>query len=154
MTSRRSSGGPARSVRELLRGPGSPLLEMSRHAELLEGLNKLLDDYLDRPIVEHVRVASARHQRLVLCADSPTWGHRIRYLAPTILDHIRKFGAVELGNVHVIVRPALARHRTRGRKSLKLSSRSASLLNRVAADLDNPALARTLRRIGRRARSG
>jgi len=146
--------GPRR-IGDLLRPTGSPLAALVRRAGQRERLNARLGDILDRPLLDHIQVAGGENGVLVLMADTPVWGHRIRYLAPTILQHLQ-LHEPELRDVRIIVRPAREEPPpaapARARRTLSRSC--ASLLETVAATCDNPALARILARLSSRTRDG
>lgn len=142
-----------KSIRDVLRGRGSVLENLTTESERRVALDALLDDFLDTPFRDHVQVASARHGALILCADCPAWGHRIRYLAPSILKYLRDRGASDLETVSISVQqeprpPAL----DRPRPAPGLSPGSARALESAADNLDDPDLARRLRAIARHRR--
>ena len=123
-----------------------------RGARRQQRLDALLRGFLDRPLADHVHVASAQGEILVLAADTPVWGHRIRYLAPAILEQMRE-QVPELVDVHIIVRPRDEPPATPevARRAV-LSRASASLLETVAGSCDNPPLARVLARMSAKRR--
>ena len=93
-----------RRVNDLLAAKSSPLGALVRGARRQQRLDALLAGFLDRPLADHVQVASGDADVLVLAADAPVWGHRIRYLAPAILERMRG-EAPQLRDVRIIVRP-------------------------------------------------
>ena len=158
-----------RRLSDVLNQSNSVLAELKRKIHRLQHLNALLADCLDAPVLEHIQIASVHDEQphnsnlqrgnpqLVLVADSPVWGHRIRYLAPTIIEFLHQHG--ELTNIHdtrIIVRPAETRatiHETSEHQGKFISERSAKLLLQVANELDNSDLAEQLRRLGQRGSS-
>jgi hypothetical protein len=139
---------------ELLSAPGSPLRPLVAGARRQRLLDEILRRFLDRPLAEHVQVASADGDALVLAADAPVWGHRIRYLAPDVLARMRQ-EVPSLGSVRIIVRPQpTAPPPAPGRRHPGLSPANASLLEAVSRSCGNPALARVLARLSARGRSG
>jgi len=141
-----------RSLSDLLVPGGSALSALVRGARRQQRLDAALAAFLDRPLAEHVRVGTGDENVLVLAADAPVWGHRIRYLAPAILERMREV-APELRDVRIIVRPPPAApvdppHARRA----ALSPASASLLQEVAGRCANPGLSRALARLAARAR--
>lgn len=142
--------GPRR-IGDILAPSGSPLATLLSRARHLQQLDAQLAEFLDRPLLDHIQVGGNDNGVLVLVADSPVWGHRIRYLAPGILQQLR-VREPGLHDVRIIVRPARSEARPAPvRMRRTLSRASASLLERVAATCDNPALARALTRLGARA---
>ncbi len=120
----------------------------------LQHLNALLGEFLDSPILEHVQITATDSEQLVLTADSPVWGHRVRYLTPAIIDFLHTRGELEqVHNARILVRPPLdgfSEQKTPQHQGAELSECSAHLLQQVANELDNPELAKSLRRLSRR----
>jgi hypothetical protein len=137
---------------DLLAARDSPLRPLVAGAHRHRLLDGLLRRFLDRPLADHVQVASAHGDVLVLAADAPVWGHRIRYLAPDILERMKhEFPSLE--TVRIIVRPRpTAPPSPPSARRPGLSPANASLLDVVSRDCDNPALARVLARLGARGR--
>lgn len=143
-----------RRVNDLLAAKSSPLGALVRGARRQQRLDALLAGFLDRPLADHVQVASGDADVLVLAADAPVWGHRIRYLAPAILERMRD-EVPHLRDVRIIVRPpAQPAPDASGARRATLSPASASLLQEVAGGCANPALSRVLARMAARARRG
>lgn len=143
--------GPRR-IGDLLTPTGSPLAALVRRVEHQQQLDARLGAFLDRPLLDHIQVAGGDDGVLVLVADTPVWGHRIRYLAPTILQQMQRHQP-DLREVRIIVRPGRSEPRDASRRTPRTLSRSAaSMLDHVAATCDNPALARVLARLSARSR--
>ena len=141
-----------RRVNDMLAAKESSLGALVRGARRQQRLDALLAAFLDRPLADHVQVASGDADILVLAADAPVWGHRIRYLAPAILDRMRE-DIPQLRDVRIIVRPpAPPPAQPPGARRATLSPASASLLQEVAGGCANPALSRVLARMAARAR--
>jgi hypothetical protein len=105
---------------------------------------------VDTPIAQHVHVSSADDGLLILVADTSVWGHRIRYLAPAILEQVRSLDPT-LSEIKIIVRPPRSEpsepppsaHRA------QLGKSSASLIAAIAATCENPKLANILQRLSK-----
>ena len=137
-----------RRINELFSDNNSPLSVLARGSQRRQVLDERFNALVDQPIAAHVQVASAENGILTLAADTPVWGHRIRYLAPSILQQLRHVDA-SLQEVKIIVRPLrteAAATEIRPRQA-NLSASSADLLNGVASTCDNPRLASILRRL-------
>jgi hypothetical protein len=140
----------ARRVGDLLRVKDSALSALLRGSQRQHAFDKQFSALIDAPIAEHVHVAGAEGGILTLAADTPVWGHRIRYLAPSVLAQFRNIDP-SLREVKIIVRPprseppapALPVRRAR------LSEASASLIGGIAASCENPKLADILRRLSK-----
>lgn len=147
MTTRR---GP-RHLNELLAPGSSPLADLVHEASHRQSLDRALGEFLDQPLRDHVCVASVQDGMLVLAADTPVWGHRVRYLAPALLEHLRRHES-GLHDVRIIVRPVRSEPTQPPRAPRPAVSRSAaSVLEHVASDCNNSDLARVLRRLAARA---
>ena len=137
-----------RRINELLGEKGSTLSALARSCHRRQRLDERFNAIVDQPIAAHVQVASAEDGILTLAADTPVWGHRIRYLAPSVLEQLRSVDA-SLLDVKIIVRPIRAEPTApeiQPRRA-SLSASSASLLSGVANSCDNPRLASILRRL-------
>lgn len=142
--------GPRRVSRLL--GADASLAALVRASERRSRYNDRLREFLDRPLADHVQVARADAGLLVLVADTPAWGHRIRYLAPAILEQLRR-DEPSLRDVQITVRPAPdGPSPPRAPPRPAISRSTASLLEEVAGNCGNPELARVLARLGERGR--
>ncbi len=102
------SGARPRLVSEVLKQPDSILSELRRKVLELQHLNALLGEFLDNPLLEHVQIATTHGDQLVLAADAPVWGHRVRYLAPAIVEFLHSRGElVHIHSARILVRPPL-----------------------------------------------
>jgi hypothetical protein len=167
------SGTRPRRLSDLLNQHNCVLSELQHQVQALQHLNALLGEFLDEPLLEHVKIAAVDNdehdnsrdtQQLVLAADSPVWGHRVRYLAPAIVEFLHSRGEIEhIHTARILVRPPLAGFKQP--RSLEpgppappdsnsngLSNQSAQLLEQVAEELDNPKLSERLRQMSQRAK--
>ena len=146
---------PPQSVKQLLAsrdGALAPLVQ--QNAQRLR-LNALLDEFLDRPFRDHVQVARCHDHELILCADSPIWGHRVRYLSPAILDHFVTHGLSNLKCVRIIVRPmAPPSPPAHPSSAPSVSANTAQHLRQAAESMGDEAIAAPLRRISRQLAKG
>jgi len=148
------SGARPQRLSILLKQRDSVLAGLRHKVLALQHLNALLGEFLDQPLLEHIQIAAVNDDKLVLAADSPVWGHRMRYLAPAIVEFLHSRG--ELQHIHdtrIVVRPPLAGFTQRENTvpdTAGISEHSALLLQQVAKELDNPELAERLQRLSRR----
>jgi hypothetical protein len=161
------SGARPRRLSDLLNQHDFVFSELQHQVQVLQHLNALLSEFLDEPLLEHVKIAAVDNdehdnargsQQLVLAADSPVWGHRVRYLAPAIVEFLHSRGEIEhIQTARILVRPPLAgfkepRSLEPGPNSNGISDQSARLLEQVAEELDNPKLSEQLRQMSQRAK--
>ena len=143
---------PLVSVRELLGNARSPLGRLAAVSHHLGAANHALEEILEEPLKGRVCVARASGESVTLVAASPAWSSRIRYLTPQILDHLRsRLENPQLAMVKIVTRPTYSRTQPPRIPRPRLSDRSAALIESVAGDCDNPALANALMRLARRA---
>ena len=113
---------------------------MARAREL-QRLERTVLERLPQPLREHCRLANLRDGTLVLQADSPVWGARLRYSAPSLLRELARGGGVpRLRRIEILVRPTrvtLVRQRSEPRT---IGAHSARLLREVAASTEDPDL--------------
>ena len=143
-----------KSVHDLLDAKDSALASLVRSSQQQCRLNEHFNTLVDTPIADHVQVGSAENGILTLVADTSVWGHRIRYLAPTLLEQLRTINP-SLIEVKIIVRPLRTQpdSPTIDVDRETLSSSSASLLNEIADTCNNPDLARILKRLSKQSQS-
>jgi len=124
---------------------------MARTREL-QRLEKTVLEHLPQALQGHCRLANLRDGTLVLQADSPVWGARLRYSVPNLLRELgRVRGMPRLKRIEILVRPArvtLVRH---DNESRTLGSNSARLLREVAAATEDPDLRRAWTQLASRA---
>ena len=142
----------AKQLKDLLRAKDSPLSGLVRDAQQQHRLNKQFQALVDSPITEHVQVGGSENGKLTLVADNSVWGHRIRYLAPSLLEQLRKIEP-GLTQISIVVRPTSSAPSppapTPPRRNLSASS--ASVLSEAADLSENDKLAAVLRRLSKRA---
>lgn len=144
---------PTLRLRDLIGGrsgaPGSLLEAARRHDELARRCRNVLA----APVSDHiVSVIPGSGGRVTILVDSPVWASRIRFLTPALADALAS-------SVPGIVpdRIRIRVHRTppgetTGRRpgpseTRTLSTASRSLIRATADHIDNPDLARALRRL-------
>lgn len=140
-----------RPVSKLLSAGGSHLNLLILRAERLNGLTETLWDRAGPPLNGHFQVANAEKGVLTLQADSSAWSSRLRFLAPSLLEHLQHhFPSEELHCVRVIVRPV---HQEEGRPTARmrtLPAVTARVLEQLAEDTDHPGLRQALGRLAKR----
>jgi hypothetical protein len=140
----------ARRVGDLLRVEDSALATLVLGVRRQDSLNKRFNELVDAPIAQHVRVACTDEGLLILIAQTSVWGHRIRYLAPTILEQLREIEPL-LCEIKIIVRPTRSEPRDPivAVRRASLGESSAALLAQIASTCTNPRLADILQRLSK-----
>lgn len=144
----------SKPVYRLLRGE-SALAGLVGRAERLSHIERQLDAILGPPLGEHCRVANLYRDTLVVFTDSPAWGARLRYAAPTALARLKERDPTLATLEHLTVKvrpiaepPSPAPTRPRG-----ISPEAAMLVATVAEGTDDPDLRAAFRRLARRVRA-
>jgi len=117
-------------------------------AASLRALDRLLRACLDPPLSDHCRAAGVRSGRLLLQADSPAWGARLRYAGPRLLACLRQRSDYDLAEVTIRVEPANEPTPVQ-RPPLRLSADSAELLRATAETIPDAELRAALQRLAR-----
>jgi hypothetical protein len=118
----------------------------------LDAANTALDEFLEEPLKGRVSVARAGRETLTLVAESPAWSARVRYLTPQILDHLRtRLENPRLHRVQIVTRPTETPAIAPPERPPQLSQHAAALIESVARNSDNEALASALMRLAGRA---
>jgi len=130
------------SLREL----GMPS-DVARLAEITLAWREAVGD----PLAQHVHPIRFNRGRLVLRADSPVWVSRVRNAHETLSRQLRGHAMFrELVGLEVRAAP-LERvpARKKPHRRHDISERSLELIRRVAADIADPELRQTLRKLSR-----
>jgi len=129
---------------ERYEGPSALVRSVHRRQALLAQVRKALPS----PLASHCVAAGLSGDRLILFADSPAWGSRLRFLAPGLITALAKAGtAARDARVRVLIPENAPRQRPRPRPTL--SSANAGLLAQVAQDITDPALREAIKRLAR-----
>jgi hypothetical protein len=123
-------------------------------AQRLQALTEVLRAGVDPVLAGHITLVNLRDDSAIIAADTPAWLATIRYLQPTFLQLLRaQPGLAGLRQIQFKVQPASgpeptdpAAHRA------ALSASGARILEGAAAGIQDPDLARALRRLATRAR--
>ncbi len=122
-----------------------------RHARYLESVDQALQRLLGPSLAGHCRVANIARETLVLQTASATWGSRLRYLAPSILQQLSKqLGWNQVRHTKVQVRPEAFPNREQPARRAHLSRKSADLLREVAESTEDPELRDAFLRLSQR----
>ena len=127
--------------------------QLMARARELQRLEKAVLERLPRELQSHCRLANLREGTLVLQADSPVWGARLRYSAPSLLRELGRTGGIpRLKRIEILVRPARVTLVRQGSEPRTLGSRSTRLLREVAAATEDPDLRRAWSKLASRGR--
>jgi len=144
---------PEKDIDSLLSEEGETRLSalMSKSREL-KVLDRILNETLDSPLRDHVIVANFREGTLVIEANSGEWSTHLRYLAPTLLEPLRKHKEfASLCRVQFYVSPKTSEKVSDQEETKKvlptLETESIKLIKSTADGIDDPELSAALKRL-------
>jgi len=136
----------ARHVRRYLRGTDAVtalLNELQQRDELLQRVRGAIPEALRA----HCKQASLRDGLLTLSVASPVWVSRLKFLAPKLIDDLRKTD-LAINDCRVRALPEASQARAEGREAAAFSHPAAAAHLVQAADaIAHPELATSLRRL-------
>ncbi len=135
-----------RRLAQLLNSRSSMLTALSEHTRELQQATEALQAVLPAAMAGHWQVTTLDDERLVLSTESASWATGLRPRQAQLLDA----AAAMIGTrpKHLEIRIQAARQApTPAAKPVRLSAKSAELLDEAAAGMADPRLAAALRRI-------
>jgi len=133
-----------KSVRRLLKDkPTLKFLELEISAQkaLLENVRRLLP----RDLADHCVAAQKRDQQLILHADSPVWGTRLRYNAPQLLNLLQtSHSSLREVKIKLVLPRSVTRRTLPGARH---SDFAAIIIHDSAEDTKHPQLREALERL-------
>ena len=121
------------------------------HARALQRLENAVRECLPQALRTHCRVANLREATLVLQADSPVWGARLRYSAPALVRELTgSRGLPRVRRIEILVRPPGSNQAERKTQPRILGAQAKQLLQEVAASTEDPDLRRAWARLAAR----
>ncbi|TVQ86127.1 MAG: DUF721 domain-containing protein [Chromatiaceae bacterium] len=122
------------------------LIEIEQREALLSTIRAALP----APLAGHCQQAAVAAGRLTLIVDSPVWVDRLRFIAPQLIDAVRRTGA-EVATCRVRAVPLVGPPNASGRADEAGHSftptLAATCLRQAAADVGDSALGQALRRL-------
>jgi len=96
------------SIGQVLSNSSGGFAQVLERAKQLRKLTFQLRSMVDAPLNEHIHVANVRDNTLIIGTDSSVWHTRIKYLAPSLLEQMKKVKGLEgLQKVEFRVQPSL-----------------------------------------------
>jgi hypothetical protein len=140
------------TVGEILRRPTGVLGRLMVQASRLNRLSQIFHAYLPAHLRDHATLIQLDAEGWEVQTDSASWATRLRYALPTIRQALGQQVGITLPKPRIRVVPAAMPDKPR-RPPLKLTRRSAELLETTARDLTDPELSAALRRLAAHGRS-
>lgn len=144
----------SKSLGHILASQENRLQSTIERAYLLQALSQRLEEALGLPLGAHLSLSNLRDDMAVIVADSPAWLNKARYEGANILTILRQQPGLEhLQKLQFKVKPLAdeSHESSQPKHRLKLSQCNARILESMAAGIDDPTLAQSLRRLAERA---
>jgi hypothetical protein len=119
---------------------------LARQARDQQALLERVRASLPEPLGRHCAAAVLHGGRLLLFADSPAWGSRIRFMTPRILQAVNT-RSTPARTIKVRILPQTEASQPRTRPPARLPAAEARLIGRVAEQTADPDLRAALRRL-------
>ena len=83
------------SIDQVLSNSSGGFAQILNRAKQLRKLTVQLRKMVDAPMSEHLFVANIREKTLIVGTDSAVWHTRVKYLAPVILEQMKRISGLE-----------------------------------------------------------
>lgn len=130
----------------------SVLNEVLAHAKQIQLLQDKLNQYLDKPMMEHIKIANYQRCSLTLVTHSSVIATRIRMQVPELLALFasdKSLANVKSVRVRVIPDETPAIHSKAPARPTRMSTETADLMKSIAASMDDRDIADCLMRISK-----
>lgn len=134
------------AVNVLLHTNGAELGAIAQHAKYLARVRDSILAVMPDSAATHIHVAAVDHKRVLLYTDNAGWATRLRYAEPALRRTLAQRMRLHTDRIITRVRPELA-PREPVRVERHISPANREHMQRVAAYIDHPELARTLSRL-------
>lgn len=130
---------------------GLQLHELMTQVNELQALQAELKSVLEKPLAEHLYVASYEKGILSLTADSASWATKIRFKAPELVNILKQKPLFsKLKKIKPLIQiEDTPRKKTPRAKSLSITKESSSLLKKTANMIKHPKLKQALERLAK-----
>ena len=141
-----------KSIASLLSARNGALGKTLKHSRHLLQLEHGIKALLPTEIAPHCRLANVQDDVLTLAVTSNVWASRLRYQLPQLLRQLKRHRRFHhLKEIRLVVLPE-SRQRHRQRPPLKLTLKSAEVINSAASSIDDKRLSAALRKLVRHAK--
>ena len=138
------------SITDIFHQSSDSSAELLEKVSRIQVLQKKLRSKLEAPLAEHLNIANFSDESLTLYTDSPAWASRLRFRIQSILELARlEPGLGELKSVRVkivLIEPNVSRTKP----GVKISKRTAELIEETAKSINDQDLQSALASISRR----
>lgn len=93
------------SIDERLGSAKGELGNLVDNINRINRLSQLLKKVMQKPMIDHCRVAHWRNKVLVLAVDSSQWANRLRFEKLNLLSQLRQSGFPSISSIDIIVQP-------------------------------------------------
>lgn len=129
----------------------SSLRKIVRHAERLLGIEQILYQYLPETLKPHCHIGQSTVTQLTVFVDSAAWLMQLRYLKPQLLRQLKTHPqCAYLQDIQWRIQPVSSSTDKAEPKPIAriLSAETKSLLKSIANSISNPALKKSLLKLG------
>lgn len=133
-------------------GEKSNIQSLIDKVQKIATLDEIVKSELSSPLREHCRIANLRQGKLIIQADSPVWGSKLRFELTTLLSNLRKqprFASLAGIDFFVAPFPTISTKESEPshKKTSNISSKHRQLLRETADKVSDPKLKAVLKAI-------
>ena len=123
-----------------------------RNVEFLQSINNLIGAAVSPKLAAHCWAAGLRDRQLIVVVDSPAWATRLHFEQNQLIQLLRQQPELQsLTGLQIKVRPKETTQPNPVRRVAPLSAQSTADINACADTINDPALAKALRRLAEHA---
>jgi hypothetical protein len=135
-------------INNILQAPNSQLSNLIAKVNQLHQLNQSLSKILDPKLTAHCQITSLENETLTLLVDNSSWGTKIRYMSPDIIEKMQQIPTLyQIKHLKCIVRPNKQHNRSKNKQleqKLTISDENAQLLRSIANNIKDKKLKEAL----------
>lgn len=130
-------------------GNSRQLRRLTQFSSQLTELTALVRSALPTPLQGHCQVVNIRGKSLVLRTESSAWASQLRFYLPAMLSTLTHHRCNYIKEICIRITPVSAPNRPDTRRTVDISSRSATLITSLANSTPHDRLKQSLLRLAR-----
>jgi len=137
-------------INDILQAPNNQLSNLVAKVNQLNQLNQSLSKILDAKLASHCQITNLENGILTILVDNSSWGTKIRYASPDIINKMRYTEALsKVKSIKCIVRPGkhISIKNEQSDQKLSISAENAQLLRSIAESVKDKGLRKALQRL-------
>lgn len=144
---------PLKPIQQCLRRPRSRAAQLVSKTQRLVEINRILKAFLPPQFNEHVVLASLDTKAWRVHTDSSAWATRLRYLLPTLRQHLGEHLGIEIPPLRVrISPPTIPSQAGQPARRMVVTEVTAATLEQAAGNVTDNRLGSAMRRLAEHAR--